>query len=128
MSVLWLLRLIFAPQEPPCLCWPCWPAGAYVGAWRRPLAPAGGEAAAPSTHATPVVAAAQPADDDEPPIDPTHCPPQPLDFTEVRRAGPRRYMGTIAGEPVTAELTLALPDSISGRFYLWRSGQEYELA
>jgi hypothetical protein len=101
-------------------------AGAYVGARRLPFVPAGGAAAAPSTHVAPMVAAAQPAD--EPPIDPAHCPPQPLDFTEVRRTGPRRYVGTIAGEPVTAELTLARPDSISGRFYLWRSGQEYELA
>jgi hypothetical protein len=93
-------------------------AGAYTGARRLPLAPAG---------TTPAVAADHPAPDELAAGAP-ECPPQPLAYSEVRRAGPRRYVGTIGGEPVTAELTLAPPDSICGRFYLWRSGQEYEFS
>jgi hypothetical protein len=102
-------------------------AGAYEGARWLPHAPVGPAATAPTQGIAPV-ATAPPADDDEPIIDPAHCPPQPLAFSETRRAGPRRYVGTVGGEWATAELTLARPDSISGRFYLWRSGWEYEFS
>ena len=102
-------------------------AGAYAGARWLPRAPARPTATASAPGVAPVAAPPRPADN-EPIIDPAHCPPQALDFSETRRAGPRRYVGTIGGEWATAELTLARPDSISGRFYLWRSGYEYEFS
>jgi len=102
-------------------------AGAYTGARRLPRVPAGSEAASPAASPTPTRATDHPASD-EPAASAPDCPPQPPTYAEVRRAGPRRYVGTIGGEPVTAELTLAAPDSIGGRFYLWRSGQEYEFS
>jgi hypothetical protein len=36
-----------------------------------------------------------------------------------------RYVGTVGGQPATAELQWHNPDSISGRFYLHRAGVEY---
>ncbi len=54
------------------------------------------------------------------------CPPQPLRFAETSQPGPRRYVGTVGGEPATAELDWHRPDSLHGRFYLWRSGLEHQ--
>ncbi|MGI4864581.1 MAG: hypothetical protein ACRYFZ_11720 [Janthinobacterium lividum] len=59
------------------------------------------------------------------------CPPEPLRYREMRRAGlpaPRRYVGTVGGELATAELSWTRPDSVVGRFYFWRSGAVYSLA
>ncbi|MGI4869610.1 MAG: hypothetical protein ACRYFX_00355 [Janthinobacterium lividum] len=120
-------------------------AGAYEAARRLPLptlaarataatpAPAG-PVAAPEPVAVPVPAkpapttptpeAAEPA--------PPECRPQPLRFTERRRTAlalgpgsPRRYVGTVGGEPVTAEIGQERPGVVSGRVYSWRTSQEY---
>ena len=53
-------------------------------------------------------------------------PPQPR-FTERRQPAPRRYVGTVGGQPATAELSWPHPDSVSGRFYYWRGGAAYWL-
>lgn len=39
----------------------------------------------------------------------------------------RRYVGTIAGQPATAELQWLTPDSITGSFYLHRTSTTYSL-
>lgn len=50
-------------------------------------------------------------------------------FTEPRApsAAPHRYVGTVSGQPVTAELNWERPDSVAGRFYFWRRNAEYSL-
>jgi hypothetical protein len=58
---------------------------------------------------------------------PRRCPPQPLRFTERSRPCPRRYVGTVNGQPATAEISRGETGLLEGRFYFWRSGQEYEL-
>lgn len=69
-----------------------------------------------------------------PPADPADetasppCQPQPLRFVETSQPGPRRYVGTVGGEPATAELDWSRPDSLHGRFYLWRSGLEHQFS
>jgi hypothetical protein len=56
------------------------------------------------------------------------CPPEPLRFSRLT-TGPvfHRYTGTVGGERVTAELSWTHPDSITGRFYRWRGGAEFQL-
>ena len=116
-------------------------AGAYLGASRlRHLAPAyPAGTARPAGSAATVAAAdapappglatarpARPAQAQEPPQPP--CRPQPLRLVETVRAGPRRYVGTVGGLPATAEIDWSQPDSLSGRFYLWRNGIEYDFS
>ena len=72
---------------------------------------------APIAHDTARTAAAEPG-----------CPPRPLRYSRLANGLVyRRYTGVVAGEPVTAELGWVRPDSITGRFYQWRSGAEYVL-
>jgi len=56
------------------------------------------------------------------------CPPQPRRFAETSQPSPRRYVGTVGGEPATAEIDWSRPDSLHGRFYLWRSGLEHQFS
>ena len=51
----------------------------------------------------------------------------PPGFTEQRRPAPRHYVGTVGGQPATAEFSWSHPDSVSGRFYYWRGSTEYQI-
>lgn len=84
------------------------------------------EATAATPPATPAAEPA-PATDDEAAPKPRRCRPQPLRFAERSRPGPRRYVGTVNGRRATAEIGLDEAGLLKGRFYFWRSGQEYEL-
>ncbi len=61
--------------------------------------------------------------------DPEDCPPQPLHFSRLR-TGPvfHHYTGTMGTEHVSVELSWTRPDSITGHFYYWRGGPEYQLS
>ena len=115
-------------------------AGTYLGAGRlRSLAPAypagtgrpaGLAATAAAVGPVPTGPATarpvRPAQAPEPP--PPPCRPQPLRLVEEVLAGPRRYVGTVGGQPATAEIDWSRPDSLNGRFYMWRSGAEYDFS
>ena len=126
-------------------------AGAYAGARELPRLPPAIAVASPhlsaaiapavacyaalpaagATTATPPLAppAAEPAltTDENAAPKPRRCRPQPLRFAERSRPGPRRYVGTVNGRRATAEISLDEAGLLKGRFYFWRSGQEYEL-
>lgn len=125
-------------------------AGAYEGARWLPAAPAARRLAATDAGGQMLsvddsLAESMSVDSDKlsapllapatPPVPPTAAPekvtparPQPMRFTERSRPGPRRYVGTVNGQPATAELSPDETGRLQGRFYLWRSGQEYTLA
>ena len=118
-------------------------AGAYAGAGRlrSPTAAYPAGTACPAGSAATVAAADAPASSgptatrlahpaqaqaQDPPQPP--CRPQPLRLVEEVWAGPRRYVGTVGGQTATAEIDWRQPDSLSGRFYMWRSGVEYDFS
>ena len=66
---------------------------------------------------------------EEPPTaEDSGCRARPLRFSRLSR-GPQihRYTGLLGREPITVELRWTRPDSITGRFYCWRRGPEYQL-
>lgn len=89
-----------------------------------PLPATGTEAAGDSRPAPP---APEPAAREEAEPRPRQCRPQPLRFAERSRPGPRRYVGTVNSQPATAELSPGEAGLLEGRFYFWRSGEEYGL-
>ncbi|MGI4869608.1 MAG: hypothetical protein ACRYFX_00345 [Janthinobacterium lividum] len=61
-------------------------------------------------------------------VRPAHLEPIRFEpFRLVPQPGPHRYQGTVGGEPATAELSWTRPDSVTGHFYQWRRGPEYQL-
>jgi len=93
------------------------PINAFADSAARVAAPG------PVVAALPPAPAPGPVEDEEP-----ECQPEPLRFVEKIQPGPRRYVGTVGGEQATVEIYPSSPDSLRGRFYLWRSGLEYEFS
>lgn len=93
-------------------------------------------AAPPAAESSSAGFSAQATASDQPPVTPPapdsagSCPTQPLAFVSSpalrRPLQVRRYVGTVGGQPATAVLQWHHPDSVRGRFYLLRSGPEYE--
>ncbi|MGI4869609.1 MAG: hypothetical protein ACRYFX_00350 [Janthinobacterium lividum] len=107
-------------------------AGTYEAAVQWPGRPATPVTEAtrpkPEPAAAPVASAAAPSASASTPDNPD-CLPQPIRFVRTRpNPMPHRYQGLVGGEPATAELRWMRPDSVTGSFYQWQRGPEYQLA